>query len=50
MTAQFDPKLLARMTANRTSRRRFLGGSAAAAAALALGPAVLAACGTVGEG
>lgn len=41
-----DPRLLARLTANRTSRRRFLGGGAAAAAALALGPTVLAACGS----
>lgn len=50
MPAQFDPQLLARLTANRTSRRRFLGGGAAAAAALALGPSVLAACGSGGEG
>ncbi|MBO0676214.1 spermidine/putrescine ABC transporter substrate-binding protein [Mycolicibacterium sp. S2-37] len=42
----FDPHLAARFAANRTSRRRFLGGGAAAAAALALGPAVLAACGS----
>lgn len=41
-----DPRLIARLTANRTSRRRFLGGGAAAAAALALGPTVLAACGS----
>ncbi|EKF23698.1 tat (twin-arginine translocation) pathway signal sequence domain protein [Mycolicibacterium hassiacum DSM 44199] len=41
-----DPRLLARFAANRTSRRRFLGGGAAAVAALALGPSVLAACGT----
>jgi spermidine/putrescine transport system substrate-binding protein len=41
-----DPGLLARLAANRTSRRRFLGGGAAAAAALALGPSVLAACGS----
>lgn len=44
MPDNLDPRLLARLTANRTSRRRFLGGGAAAAAALALGPAVLAAC------
>lgn len=46
MPDNLDPRLLARMTANRTSRRRFLGGGAAAAAALALGPSVLAACGS----
>ncbi|BBY89509.1 MULTISPECIES: polyamine ABC transporter substrate-binding protein [Mycolicibacterium] len=40
-----DPALLSRLTANRTSRRRFLGGSAAAAAGLALGGSFLAACG-----
>ncbi|MCV7192892.1 polyamine ABC transporter substrate-binding protein [Mycolicibacterium brumae] len=39
-----DPALLARLTGNRTSRRRFLGGAGAAAAALAFGPAVLSAC------
>lgn len=39
-----DPALLARLTANRASRRRFLGGGAAAAAALVLGPSFLAAC------
>lgn len=50
MPAQSDPRLLARLAANRASRRRFLGGGAAAAAALALGPTVLAACGTGGEG
>lgn len=43
--SQLDPRL-ARFAANRTSRRRFLGGGAAAAAALALGPSVLAACGS----
>jgi spermidine/putrescine transport system substrate-binding protein len=37
--------MIARLTASRTSRRRFLGGSAAAAAALGLGSTVLAACG-----
>ncbi|MDH6193960.1 spermidine/putrescine transport system substrate-binding protein [Mycobacterium frederiksbergense] len=41
-----DPRLLAQLAANRSSRRRFLGRGAAAAAALALGPAVLAACGS----
>ena len=41
-----DPRLLARLATNRTSRRRFIGGGAAAAAALALGPTVLAACGS----
>ncbi len=41
-----DPRLLARLATNRTSRRRFLGGSAAAAASLALGGSLLAACGS----
>lgn len=50
MPDQLDPRLLARLTATRTSRRRFLGGGAAAAAALALGPSVLAACGGGGGG
>ncbi|KKF03770.1 spermidine/putrescine ABC transporter substrate-binding protein [Mycolicibacterium obuense] len=45
MSPEFDPRMLARLTASRTSRRRFLGGSAAAAAALGLGSTVLAACG-----
>ncbi|OKH68823.1 MULTISPECIES: polyamine ABC transporter substrate-binding protein [Mycobacteriaceae] len=45
MSPEFDPRMLARLTASRTSRRRFLGGSAAAAAALGLGSSVLAACG-----
>ncbi|BBX69875.1 polyamine ABC transporter substrate-binding protein [Mycolicibacterium psychrotolerans] len=45
MSREIDPHLLARLTASRTSRRRFLGGSAAAAAALGLGSSVLAACG-----
>ena len=45
-SADIDPALLARLTAARTSRRRFIGGGAAAAAALALGPTVLAACGS----
>jgi spermidine/putrescine transport system substrate-binding protein len=41
-----DFDLAARLAADRTSRRRFIGRSAAAAAALALGPAFLAACGS----
>ena len=41
-----DPRLLSRLAASRTSRRRFLGGSAAAAGALALGGSFLAACGS----
>jgi spermidine/putrescine transport system substrate-binding protein len=41
-----DPKLMARLTASRTSRRRFIGGGAAAAAALGLGSSFLAACGS----
>ncbi len=45
MSPEFDPRMLSRLTASRTSRRRFLGGSAAAAAALGLGSTVLAACG-----
>ncbi|MBU9765085.1 spermidine/putrescine ABC transporter substrate-binding protein [Mycobacterium sp. TNTM28] len=44
MPENTDP--FAHLATNRTSRRRFLGRSAAAAAALALGPAVLAACGS----
>ena len=46
MPNEIDPRLLARLATNRTSRRRFIGGGAAAAAALALGPTVLAACGS----
>ncbi|MCT7660027.1 polyamine ABC transporter substrate-binding protein [Mycobacterium deserti] len=46
MPNEFDPRLFSRLATNRTSRRRFLGGGAAAAAALALGPSVLAACGS----
>ncbi|PRC56587.1 twin-arginine translocation pathway signal protein, partial [Mycobacterium sp. ITM-2017-0098] len=38
--------MLARLTASRTSRRRFIGGSAAAAAGLTLGASFLAACGS----
>ena len=41
-----DPQLMARLTASRTSRRRFIGGGAAAAAALTLGSSFLAACGS----
>lgn len=46
MSPEIDPTLLARMTASRASRRRFIGGSAAAAAGLALGSSFLAACGS----
>ena len=46
MPNELDPRLMARLATNRTSRRRFIGGGAAAAAALALGPSVLAACGS----
>ncbi|MGP4056963.1 polyamine ABC transporter substrate-binding protein [Mycobacterium sp. 4D054] len=46
MSRDIDPQLLARMTARRTSRRRFIGGSAAAAAGLTLGSSFLAACGS----
>ncbi|MGB3486449.1 MAG: spermidine/putrescine ABC transporter substrate-binding protein [Mycobacterium sp.] len=49
-TPDFDPALLARLATNRTSRRRFLGGSAAAAAGLALGGSFLAACGSSDSG
>jgi spermidine/putrescine transport system substrate-binding protein len=45
MRNEIDPRLLSRLTTNRTSRRRFIGGGAAAAAAVALGPSFLAACG-----
>ncbi len=40
-----DPAQLARLAVNPASRRRFLSGGAAAAAALVLGPSFLAACG-----
>lgn len=50
MSREIDPTLLARMTASRTSRRRFLGGSAAAAAGLTLGSSFLAACGSSDTG
>ncbi len=46
MSREIDPRLLARLTAGRTTRRRFLGGSAAAAAGLTLGSSLLAACGS----
>jgi spermidine/putrescine transport system substrate-binding protein len=46
MPPELDPRLMARLTTDRTSRRRFIGGGAAAAAALALGPSFLAACGS----
>ena len=50
MANQIDPGLLSQFAIARTSRRRFLGGSAAAAAALALGGATLAACGSNDSG
>ena len=37
MSNEIDPRLLSRLAANRTSRRRFLGGSAATAAAAIFG-------------
>ena len=46
MSREIDPNLLARMRTNRTSRRRFIGGSAAAAAGLTVGASFLAACGS----
>ncbi|MDZ4267318.1 MAG: spermidine/putrescine ABC transporter substrate-binding protein [Mycobacterium sp.] len=46
LPSPIDPQLLARMTASRTSRRRFIGGGAAAAAALTLGSSFLTACGS----
>lgn len=49
MSPEFNPQQLARMAASRTSRRRFLGGSAAAAAGLTLGSSFLAACGSGSE-
>ena len=50
MSPEIDPALLARMSASRTSRRRFIGGSAAAAAGLTLGASFLAACGSSDSG
>ncbi|WP_370329343.1 spermidine/putrescine ABC transporter substrate-binding protein [Mycolicibacterium hippocampi] len=41
-----DPAMLARLTASRTSRRRFIGGGAAAATALTLGSSFLTAGGS----
>ena len=46
LPSPFDRQLMARLTGNRTSRRRFIGGSAAAAAGLTLGSSFLAACGS----
>ncbi|MEH3134435.1 polyamine ABC transporter substrate-binding protein [Mycolicibacterium neoaurum] len=46
MSNEIDPRLLSRLAANRTSRRRFIGGSAATAAAAILGSSFLAACGS----
>jgi spermidine/putrescine transport system substrate-binding protein len=37
MANEFDPQMMARIAASRTSRRRFLGGGVAAAAALGVG-------------
>ncbi|MBV5243446.1 MULTISPECIES: polyamine ABC transporter substrate-binding protein [Mycolicibacterium] len=50
MSRDIDPQLLAQLTARRTSRRRFIGGSAAAAAGLTLGASFLAACGSSDTG
>ena len=50
MANQINPALLSQFATARTSRRRFLGGSAAAAAALAFGGAALAACGSNDSG
>jgi spermidine/putrescine transport system substrate-binding protein len=46
---EIDPHLLNRLVANRTSRRRFIGGGATAAAAIAMGGSFLAACGSKQE-
>jgi len=46
LPSPIDPQLMARLTASRTSRRRFIGGGAAAAAALTLGSSFLTACGS----
>ncbi|MGB3355787.1 MAG: spermidine/putrescine ABC transporter substrate-binding protein [Mycobacterium sp.] len=46
LPSPLDRQLMARLTGNRTSRRRFIGGSAAAAAGLTLGSSFLAACGS----
>lgn len=45
---ELDPRLPARLATNRTSRRRFISGSAAAVAGLGLGSSFLAACGSDG--
>lgn len=46
MSNEIDPRLLSRLAANRTSRRRFIGGAGAATAAALLGSSFLAACGS----
>jgi len=45
LPSPINPQLMARPNASWTSRRRFIGGSAAAAAALTLGSSFLTACG-----
>lgn len=44
--ADLDPRVISNRAARLTSRRRFIGGGAATAAALILGPSVLASCST----
>lgn len=46
MSNEIDPRLLSRLAASRTSRRRFIGGAGAATAAALLGSSFLAACGS----
>jgi spermidine/putrescine transport system substrate-binding protein len=46
MANESDPRLLAGFTVARATRRQFLGRGAAAAAALAIGPSLVAACGS----
>ena len=46
MANEIDPRLLPRFTVARATRRQFLGRGAAAAAALAIGPSLVAACGS----
>ena len=46
MANEIDTRLLPRFTVARATRRQFLGRSAAAAAALAIGPSLVAACGS----
>ena len=46
LPSPINPQLMARPNASWTSRRRFIGGSAAAAAALTLGSSFLTACGS----